>query len=110
MKQTINKCQFVELFLQHRPDNFSRAALVALFDYYRELEGEAEDEIGFDPIAICCDWTEYDSATEAAAAYGWLLEESEDEKNDTSEREAMQYLHDETTVLELSGGVLVLNY
>jgi hypothetical protein len=110
MKQTLTSYDFVNRFTEIRPDNFSRAALFALFDYYGELEREAQADSEFDPIAICCDWTEYASATEAAEAHGWECPESEDEKNDTSEREAMQYLHDETTVLELSSGLLVLNH
>jgi hypothetical protein len=110
MKQTLNQYQFVESFLKRCPDSFSRAALFALFDYYGELEREAQAETEFDPVSICCDWTEYASATEAAEAHGWEREESDDEKNDTSEGEALQYLHDETTVLELSSGYVVLNF
>lgn len=110
MKQTLNQYQFVELFLQRRPENFSRDALAALFDYYRESEEDTGEEIEFDPVAICCDWTEYESASEAAEAYGWESEEADDEKNDTSEREALQYLNDETTVLELASGYVVLNF
>ena len=108
MKQTLTSYDFVNLFLQRCPNSFSRAALFALFDYYEDLNGE--DEIEFDPVSICCDWTEYESASEAAEAYGWESEEADDEKNDTSEREALQYLHDETTVLELEKGYVVLNF
>ena len=102
MKQTLTNYDFVNLFLQRCPNSFSRAALFALFDYYEDLNGE--DEIEFDPVSICCDWTEYDSATEAAEAYGWEAGEVEGEK------EALQYLHDETTVLELEKGYVVLNF
>lgn len=110
MKQTLNSYDFVNLFLQRCPNSFSRPALFALFDYYGEIDREAGDEIEFDPVSICCDWTEYSCATEAAEAYGWESGEADDEKNDTSEREALQYLHDETTVLELSSGFVVLNF
>jgi hypothetical protein len=110
MKTTLTESTFIREFIAIRPDQFSVPALRALFDYYEDCEQGSGEELEFDPIAICCDWTEYASATEAAEAHGWESEESEDEKNDTSEREAMQYLHDETTVLELSGGVLVLNF
>lgn len=110
MKQTLTQYQFVALFLQLRPDNFSQDALAALFDYYRDFEEDTGEEIEFDPVSICCDWTEYDSASEAAEAYGWEAGEADDEENDTSEREALQYLHDETTVLELSSGFVVLDF
>ena len=104
MKQTINQYQFVDLFLQRRPDNFSQDALAALFDYYEEFEESTGEEIEFDPVSICCDWNEYESASEAAEAYGWEAGEAEDEK------EALQYLHDSTTVLELASGCLVLSF
>ena len=110
MKITVTEYTFIRDFIAIRPDQFSVPALRALFEYYEEIDREAQDEMEFDAIAICCDWTEYASATEAAEAYGWESEESDDEKNDTSEREALQYLHDETTVLELSSGLLVLNH
>jgi hypothetical protein len=112
MKHTLTSYDFVNRFTEIRPDNFSRAALFALFDYYGELERESEDEIEFDPVAICCDWTEYESVTEAAEAYGWECPTlaADDEKNDTSEREALEYLNDNTTILELANGLLVLNF
>lgn len=58
----------------------------------------------------CSYWGTTTTATEAAEAYGWEAEEADDEKNDTSEREALQYLHDETTVLELEKGYVVLSF
>ena len=109
MKTTLTESTFIREFIAVRPDQFSVPALRALFEYYEEIDREAQEEMEFDPIAICCDWTEYASATEASEAYGWECPESDDEKNDTSEREALQYLNDETTVLELSSGLLVLN-
>jgi hypothetical protein len=38
MKHTLTSYDFVNRFTEIRPDNFSRAALFALFDYYGELE------------------------------------------------------------------------
>ena len=94
-----------------RPNQFSREALVALFDYLDKLEDDLGEETEFDAIAISCEWTEYDSALEAAEAYGFKAEDSEDEKADKSEEAALTFLCDETTVLELSsGGVVVLNF
>ena len=104
MKLTLTSYDFVNLFGQRRPDNFSRDALAALYEYYRDSEEDTGEEIEFDPVSICCDWTEYDSASEAAEAYGWEAGEAEGEK------EALQYLHDETTVLELEKGYVVLNF
>jgi hypothetical protein len=111
MKITLTESEFVNRFLAIRPENFSREALRVLFDHLDKLESDLGEEVEFDAIAICCDWTEYASALEAAEAYGFEAEDAEDEKADKAEDDALTFLCDETTVLELaSGGVVVLNY
>lgn len=110
MKETVTESRFLEAFKTLRPENFSRAGLIALFDYLGELEREAAEETELDVIALCTEWTEYASAEEAAEAYGWEADDTEDEKADTSDRDALQFLMDETHVVEFEGGVLVLNF
>lgn len=79
MKQTITKTMFINTFRKLCPDNFSYDALIALFDYYEDAEKGTEIEIEFDPIAICCGWTEYDSIEEASEAYGLDVSKSDEE-------------------------------
>ena len=111
MKITLTESEFVNRFLAIRPENFSREALAALFEHFTDLESVSCEEIEFDPIAICCDWSEYDSALEAAEAYGFKADESEDERADKSEEQAVAFLRDETAILELeSGRVVILNF
>ena len=110
MKITLTESEFINRFLAIR-GNFSREALAALFAHLEELERDLGEEVEFDPIGICCDWTEYASALEAAEGYGFTAKDAEDEKADKAEQDALTFLCDETTVLELSnGGVVVLNY
>jgi len=111
MKITVTESEFVSRFLAIRPNQFSVEALRALFDFLDEQERDLGEEQELDVIAICCDWTEYPSALEAAEAYGFKAKDSEDEKADKAEEDAFWFLRDETTVLELeSGAVVVLNY
>ena len=112
MKETVTESSFLEAFKQTRPNQFSRAALVALFAYLGELEREEQEETELDVIALCCDWTEYRDAIEAAEAYGWKAPEipEGEERDDTSDRKAFGYLQDNTHVVEFEGGVLVLNF
>jgi len=111
MKITVDQNEFVRRFLAIRPEKFSREALIALFDFIDEQERDLGEEQELDVIAICCDWTEYPSALEAAEAYGFKAKDSDDEKADKAEEDAFWFLRDETTVLELeSGAVVVLNY
>jgi len=111
MKITLTESEFVNRFRAIRPNQFSVEALRALFDFLDEQERDLGEEQELDVIAICCDWTEYPSALEAAEAYGFKAKDSEDEKADKAEEDAFWFLRDETTVLELeSGAVVVLNY
>lgn len=112
MKETVTESRFLDVFRQVRPNQFSRNALVALFDYLDNLEQELGEEQELDVIAICCDWTEYADPVEAAEAYGWDAPEvpEGEERDDTSDRKALEYLQDNTHVVEFDGGILVLNF
>ena len=71
MKDTINKNQFINWF--RRSDtyehNFSYEGLSALFDYLEEMEESTGEELDFDPIALCCEYSEYDSFEEFQEDY-----------------------------------------
>ena len=112
MKETVDIHRFRAAFAELRPDNFSRPALAALFDYLDQLEQDLGEEQELDVIAICCDWTEYRDAIEAAEAYGWEAPEipEGEERDDTSDRKALEFLQDNTHVVEFDGGILVLNF
>jgi hypothetical protein len=111
MKITLTESEFVNRFRAIRPEQFSTEALRALFTHLEELERDCGEEVEFDPVAICCDWSEYPSAIEAAEAYGWEDETEEGEERDSkAEEAALTFLSDNTTVIELKSGVLVLNY
>ena len=61
MKTTINFYEFRNWFNQNRPDNFSSDGLVALFEYFTQCEADCGEEYEFDPVAICCEYAEYES-------------------------------------------------
>ena len=64
MKTNVNFGKFRRWFEQNRPNNFSRAGLLSLFDYLEQYEEDCGTEIEFDPIALCCDYTEYENIEE----------------------------------------------
>ena len=64
MYQTINKSQFRDAFLNmNRQNNFSYEGLGELFDYLEENFNDCNNGKGLelDVIALCCEFTEYDS-------------------------------------------------
>lgn len=57
---------------------FSRAGLQALFDYIGQIESETGEQIELDVIALCCDYTEYQSIEDFRRDYGDAYETIED--------------------------------
>ena len=95
MKQTVNFSQFVDTFKAVRPNNFSYDGLRALFDYLEEYEEDTGEEIEFDVIAICCDYSEYASIKEFRQDY------SED-------YETIEDIEKETTVIKIDGDAFII--
>jgi NAD(P)H-dependent FMN reductase len=69
MKQSINFYQFAEQFQAVRPNSFSREGLIALWEYLEQFEEDTGHEIEFDVIALCGDFTEYDSLADYQQDY-----------------------------------------
>lgn len=106
MKTTINLLQFREAFINRgRGNQFSNEALEALYNYYTDLEDSIGEELELDVIAICCDWTEFDSE-ELVNEFLYLLEDENLEGEDIEEL-LINELRDYTIILELSDTVLV---
>ena len=102
MKTTVTSYQFVEAFrAAGRESQFTRAALFALFDYLESYEEDCGVEIELDPIAICCEWAEYESAVEAAESYG---------REFSDESDALDWLREQTQVIEFQSGVLIQQF
>ena len=64
MIDTISIYTFRRWFEDHRPNNFSYTGLASLFEYLEEYEESTGEQIEFDPIALCCEYTEYDDLGE----------------------------------------------
>jgi len=75
MKKTIYKNEFIDTMIDIQPDNFSYDGLVALFDYLEEIEDNCGEEMEFNPIALCRDFTEYD-------ILDWVREQFTDDEID----------------------------
>lgn len=115
MKRTVDIYDMKEEFKALDQDYYTYDGLEALLDYYDEIDENME----FDPIAICCDCTEY--GENAACSFDCLISdygykypvEEYKENNDIEENEfnedeyltaLVERLEDETTVLYASNG------
>lgn len=109
MKTTVSAIDFIDAFRRMgRTDQFSAAALRALFEHIEEMEADTGEEYELDVIGLCCEWQEFATALEAAVEYGF--DECEDEDEDAREEAALDWLREQTQVVEFDGGVLVMGF
>lgn len=108
MKQTVDFYDFRRAFEQCRPDNFSAQGLSALWEYLGEFEASTGEELEFDVIALCCDFSE-DSTENIAAAYGIDLEGLDDDEE--KEQAVADYLSDNGAYVgHVSGGFVYRDF
>jgi hypothetical protein len=88
MIDTITKSQFSDEMVKH---GFSYKGSKALFNYLEQLEDDCNIKIEFDPIALRCDYDEYDNLKECLEAYSNLKLKTIDD------------LRDHTHVIEVDG-------
>jgi len=111
MKQNIGFCQFTDAFRDHdRYDSFGYDGLKALFEYLEQYEEETGTEIELDVIALCCDYSQYDTAIEAATELITGFEREEDETDEDFEARALDELQENTTVITYDGGIIVQSF
>ena len=79
MIKTITEWDFINSFDQvNRATNFSVAGRKALFEMFEEVNPDME----LDPIAICCDFTEYASLEEWKQDYGYEPYDEDEDDDD----------------------------
>ena len=90
MKEYVNEYTFRDRFLRsdNYKNNFSYDGLTALFEYLEDYEDDTGEEIEFDMIGICCDYTEYDNLEDFNVNYSYLYKTLDD-------------IREETTVIEI---------
>lgn len=85
MKKTVSFYDFQDAFEKtERSDQFTYDGLKALYDFLCELEDNTGEDIELDVIAICCDFTEYESLKEFQGDYGEEYQALEDIENETT--------------------------
>ena len=73
MKKTMTLFDFLDEFKKIRPNNFSRDGLTALYNYLVEFEEDMKEDFEFDPIALCCEYTEYENLEDFRKQHEWAL-------------------------------------
>ena len=81
MYKEISFNDFCDGFPDSYQNNFSYEGKKALFDYLEEYEDGTGEKIDFDPIALCCEYSEYKDLKELQGNYN--VESMEDLENHT---------------------------
>ena len=98
MIHTVNEFEFRDRFANSDTykNNFTYDALTALFEYLEEYEDSTGEQLEFDMVSLCCEWSEYENLEE-------LQEDYQDIKT-------LEDLKEKTEVIEFDGGLLVREY
>ena len=68
--QRITQDQFINEFEAIRPNNFSIVGLCALYEWLENMSEDMDKPYELDVIAICCEFSEYDSLDAIHYYYG----------------------------------------
>lgn len=112
IKETVNEYRFIDAFRQSDSykNNFSYHGLKALYEHLEQLSEDIGEDMELDIVAICCDYSEHDSALECAKEYGYKEElqavidsNEEDTIEEETEADALEWLQNRTQVIEVEG-------
>ena len=101
MKTILSTNELIDELRRDEYASWSYDGAKALADYLQEYEESTGEELEFDPVAIRCEFTEYESAIDAAAQYTSEF---------TTEAAALEYLEDHTSVITYDGGVIIQDF
>ena len=123
MKTTLSTAEAARLLINDENANWSRAGAFALCEYLEELEEDIGDEIGFCPVALRCDysqysnleeWASYQFANHLQAVFELKLNIDGDgkiqESPDEIDEAIRDYIRDHGTLLEFSDGIIASSF
>ena len=120
IKQTVSLHTFRDAFMlsDSYKNNFTYGGLKALYDYLENLSDDMGEDLEFDMVALCCEYSEYKSAYDAMSEYQPddmpTVDNSEGmdlvEIQDATEELCLEWLQEKTQVISFDGGVIILQF
>jgi len=112
MIQTLTISQVADRLMADEYASWSYAGARAIAEYFEELEEDIGEAIEFDRVAIRCEFSEYDSALDCVEdcdpeKYNEIIADGD---KDDQEAEALEWLQENTIVIEFDGGVIVQQF
>lgn len=85
--------------------NWTRSGAFALVEYLEQMEDDCGTEIEFDPVALRCEYTEYESFQDFAKQY-WINTSPRLRRDEVIK----EYIEHRSTLIEFDGGILVQDF
>ena len=85
--------------------NWTRSAAFALVEYLEQMEDDCGTQIKFDPVALRCEFSEYESLQDFAQQF-WAT----DSQRLTRDEVIKEYIEHRSTLIEFDGGILVQDF
>jgi len=109
MREYVTETEFVDRFVKiNRENNFTYWGRKALFEYFEQLEEDIGEEIDFDPIAICVEYTQYENLDELNEVYGKDFKDLEEVRDHTDVIEVSAI--DINTMMHVDVGFIVRDW
>ena len=110
MKKTLTISDIIDALWNDKNAGWSYAGAVALAEYLDNWDAETGEETELDVVGIRCEFSEYGSALECIEDAGYGFEPDPEDDEDDQEQAALEWLHDQTMVVEFPGGVIIQDF
>ena len=105
MIQELNTYECAKALIHDDNASWSRGGAFALIEYLEQVEQDCGISINFDPIALRCEYSEYESYQDFANQF-WHIDWQR-LKNDNVIKEYIEY---NTVLIEFDGGIIVQDF
>lgn len=112
IKTTVHLNDFIQAFEDFdRAGQFSYEGKMALHEYLEQLSDDMGGDIELDVIALCCEYSEHETAIECAESY-FTYESIPEGTLEENEEQALEYLESNTTVIKVgdTGRIIIQNF
>lgn len=86
-------------------DQWSRGGAFAMVEYLEQQEKDCDISIEFDPIALSCEYSEYESLQDFAEKF-WQT----NSQRLTRDEVIKEYIEHRSTLIEFDGGIIVEDF
>jgi phosphosulfolactate synthase (CoM biosynthesis protein A) len=110
MKITISTSRAIRELMSDENAKWSYDGARAVIEYLEEQEEQHGQDFEFDRVAIRCEFSEYETALEAAIDYGYEPNPnlgSDEQSSEEQESDALDWLQNMTTVLQRGSAIVI---